>query len=171
MAMAAATSPDVKHPRLELLFTLDEEDGMTGAKALTPESFRGRTMLNLDTEEDDYLLIGCAGGCDTVLTWSLGLTPIDSGDEVVRVSVTGLRGGHSGCDIVENRGNAVKLLTQTLLRGGVYELSRSTPAASEMRSRAREMPLFVDRPDFVIVSLLRPKRSRLAVRTLLLSRT
>jgi len=118
MAMAVATSPDVKHPPLELLFTLDEEDGMTGAKALTPDSFRGRTMLNLDTEEDDYLLIGCAGGCDTVLTWSLGLAPVASGDEVVRVSVTGLRGGHSGCDIIENRGNAVKLLTQTLVRGG-----------------------------------------------------
>ncbi len=134
MAMAVATSPEVKHGPLELLFTLDEEDGMTGAKALTPESFRGRTMLNLDTEEDDYLLIGCAGGCDTVLTWSLALSPVDSGDEVVRVSVTGLRGGHSGCDIIENRGNAVKLLTQTLIRSGGESLRLASINAGSKRN-------------------------------------
>lgn len=134
MAMAAATSPKVKHGPLELLFTLDEEDGMTGAKALSPESFRGRTMLNLDTEEDDYLLIGCAGGRDTVLTWSLGLTPVAPGDEVVRVSVTGLRGGHSGCDIIENRGNAVKLLVQTLIRGGGDNLRLVSISAGSKRN-------------------------------------
>lgn len=134
MAMAAATSPDVRHGPLELLFTLDEEDGMTGAKALTPDSFRGRTMLNLDTEEDDYLLIGCAGGCDTVLTWSLALEPVGAVDEVVRVSVTGLRGGHSGSDIVENRGNAVKLLTQVLVRGGGEGLRLASIGAGSKRN-------------------------------------
>ena len=115
LALAVATSPDVVHGPLELLFTVDEEDGMTGAKALTAESFRGRRMLNLDSEEDDTLCIGCAGGCDTNLSWTLKAAA-PAGDEVCKVSVTGLRGGHSGCDIHEGRANAIKLLVRTLLR-------------------------------------------------------
>ena len=64
LALSAATSPEVVHGPLELLFTVDEEEGMTGAKALGRESFRGRRMLNLDSEEGETLYIGCAGGCD-----------------------------------------------------------------------------------------------------------
>lgn len=116
MALAAATSPDVTHGPLELLFTIDEESGMSGAKALTPKSIRGHRLLNLDSEEDDALYIGCAGGCDSTLTFEPKLEPLEPGHAITRVKVSGLRGGHSGSDIQENRGNALKLLVRTLLR-------------------------------------------------------
>ena len=115
MALAVAFSSDATHGPLELLFTIDEEAGMSGAKAVTPEFFHGRRLLNLDSEEDDILCIGCAGGCDTTLAWTCTGSPIDKGAEVFRVVVDGLRGGHSGCDIHENRGSAIKLLVRTLL--------------------------------------------------------
>jgi len=116
LALAIAISPEVVHGPMGLLFTVDEEDGMTGAKARSRESFRGRRMLNLDSEEDDALYIGCAGGCDTNLTWTLETEPPPKGGDVCRITVTGLRGGHSGCDIHEGRANAIKLLVRTLLR-------------------------------------------------------
>jgi dipeptidase D len=119
MALAAATSPDVVHGPLEILLTLDEEDGMSGAKSLAPDHFRGRRMLNLDTEADNSLTIGCAGGTDTVMTWEFPLSAIDGGSEVLRVSVTGLRGGHSGTEIHEKRGNANKILASVLAAAGV----------------------------------------------------
>ena len=114
LALAAATSPDVKHGPLELLLTIDEEAGMTGAKALEGDLFNGRIMLNLDSEEDDVIYIGCAGGCDTTLAWEFASEPVAEGAEICRVIVRGLRGGHSGGDIHLNRGNAVKLLARTL---------------------------------------------------------
>jgi dipeptidase D len=116
LAMAAATDPDLPRPPLELLLTVDEEMGMSGAKALAPDFFRGRRMLNLDSEEDDAIYIGCAGGMDTSLTWELPTSPLPADAEVCRVTVRGLRGGHSGGDIHENRGNAIKVLVQTLRR-------------------------------------------------------
>lgn len=122
MALAVATSKDVVHGPLELLLTIDEEAGMTGAKALTPESFKGRRMINLDSEEDWALYIGCAGGCDSNLNFTLPTSPMASAEEACRVEVTGLRGGHSGCDIHEGRANAIRLLTRTLEAAGVKEL-------------------------------------------------
>ncbi len=113
MALAAALDPEVKHGPLELLFTIDEEDGMTGAKALTPESFTGRQLLNLDSEEDTVIYIGCAGGCDTNLDVGFATASVTE-TEALRVAVRGLRGGHSGCDIHENRGNAIKMLAAVL---------------------------------------------------------
>jgi dipeptidase D len=118
MALAAACSAEVVHGPLELLFTVDEEAGMTGAKALRPKSFRGRRLLNLDSEEDDALYIGCAGGCDASLSWEFASSPPPPGAEICRISVSGLRGGHSGCDIHENRGNAIKLLAKVLSTAG-----------------------------------------------------
>lgn len=118
MAFAAATSKDVTHGPLELLLTCDEEAGMTGAKALVPTSFEGRRLINLDAEEDDFIYIGCAGGCDSNLTWSY-VTKSLNGESACRVTVRGLRGGHSGGDIHEGRGNAIKLLVRTLRRAGI----------------------------------------------------
>lgn len=119
LALAAATEKDVKHGPLELLFTTDEEAGMTGAKALTPKSFKGRRLINLDSEEDDSIYIGCAGGCDATLLWECGATPIDDGLKVCRVDVTGLRGGHSGGDIHENRASANKTIARVLRTAGI----------------------------------------------------
>ncbi len=121
MALAAATSPDVVHGPLEILLTIDEEAGMSGAKALTPASFKGRRLINLDSEEDDALYIGCAGGCDTNLTWTFPAEPAADG-EACRIVVEGLRGGHSGCDIHESRANAIRLVTRVLCRAGVTGL-------------------------------------------------
>jgi len=114
LALAAATSPEVVHGPLEIVLTVDEEAGMTGANAISPETFRGRRLLNLDSEEDDVFYIGCAGGCESDLSWEFPTEPAPN-LEAVRVSVRGLRGGHSGGDIHENRGNANKLLVRTLL--------------------------------------------------------
>ena len=122
LALAAASSPEVTHGPLEILCTVDEEAGMTGAKVLEPGFFKGRRMLNLDSEEDDVIYIGCAGGCDATVTWELAAGPLPAGAEVCRVSVAGLRGGHSGGDIHLNRGNAIKLLVQTLRRAKQPEL-------------------------------------------------
>jgi dipeptidase D len=107
---------------LELLLTCDEEAGMTGAKALTPTSFKGKRLINLDAEEDDFIYIGCAGGCDTNLTWSLPTSAL-AGEKTLRVTVRGLRGGHSGGDIHEGRGNAIKLLTRVLRATGDVRLA------------------------------------------------
>lgn len=112
MALAAASEPDVVHGPLEILCTIDEEQGMTGAKVLAPDFFRGRRLINLDSEEDAAIYIGCAGGCDTTLTWELPTS--DARGDACRVTVAGLKGGHSGGDIHLNRGSAIKLLVRTL---------------------------------------------------------
>jgi len=122
MALASASDKSVTHGPLELLFTVDEEAGMSGVRGLDPQFVHGRRLLNLDSEEDDVLYIGCAGGCDVVLTWELPTAPLPAGGETVRVSVGGLRGGHSGADIHLNRANAVKLLTQTLIAPDAADL-------------------------------------------------
>lgn len=114
LALAAASSKEVKHGPLEILCTIDEEMGMTGAKVLEPTFVRGRRMLNLDSEDDEAVYIGCAGGRDSTLTWELPTAKALAGSEACRVTVSGLRGGHTGGDIHENRGNAIKLLIQTL---------------------------------------------------------
>lgn len=114
MALAAAIDPNVKHGKLELLNTVDEEAGMTGAKALKSDFFKGKIFINLDSEDDRAIYIGCAGGSDTTLTWKLKLKPCTGNCEPTRVVVSGLRGGHSGGDIHENRGNANKVLARVL---------------------------------------------------------
>lgn len=118
LALAAAADPDVVHGPLEILCTIDEEMGMTGAKALASDFIKGRRLVNLDSEEDNAIYIGCAGGCDTNLTWRFPLNNLSAGNEACRVKISGLRGGHSGGDIHENRGNAIKALARTLLRSG-----------------------------------------------------
>ena len=134
MALAAACSPEVKHGPLELLFTVDEEAGMSGVKALTSSSFTGRQLLNLDSEEDDKLYIGCAGGCDTILRWKLDSASPGVGMKSVRLCVTGLRGGHSGGDIHENRGNAVKLLIRAMRLAGGGDMQLAAIKAGSLRN-------------------------------------
>lgn len=114
MAMAAALDPEVIHGPLELLMTIDEEMGMGGAEALTGDFFAGRRLINLDTEEDTAICIGCAGGIDTTLSFPTPMAAVPAGHEGLHVVVSGLRGGHSGGDIHENRGNAIKVLARTL---------------------------------------------------------
>jgi dipeptidase D len=114
-AMAIAKDPDSVHGPLELLCTVDEETGLTGAKQLDPSIVSGRIMINLDTEEDGAIYIGCAGGADVRSRLPLSRRRGLLNTVPVRVAVRGLRGGHSGMDIISNRANAIKLATRTLL--------------------------------------------------------
>lgn len=119
-AMAAATDPSVKHGPLQLLFTVDEETGLTGAMKLDARLVKGKTLLNLDSEEDGVLFVGCAGGADTHLFFAPAWTSASRGTTPYLLEVKGLRGGHSGLNIIENRGNALKLLAR-LLAAAVIE--------------------------------------------------
>ncbi|MBK8980096.1 MAG: aminoacyl-histidine dipeptidase [Planctomycetes bacterium] len=112
-ALAVLESTDIRHGPLEVLVTTDEETGMTGAKALKPGWMRSHWMINLDSEEEGELTIGCAGGLDTVARRCVRLEPAPAGT-VLRLEVSGLKGGHSGIDIGVGRANALKLLAQVL---------------------------------------------------------
>ena len=117
-SMAAAEDEAVVHGPLELLFTVDEEVGLTGAGELQPGFLEGRILLNLDSEELGSVCVGCAGGGDSTVTIPLARTDAPAGTAALKVNVTGLRGGHSGIQIGEQRGNAVKILTRVLWEAG-----------------------------------------------------
>ncbi|NOZ01249.1 MAG: aminoacyl-histidine dipeptidase [Deltaproteobacteria bacterium] len=116
-AMAAAEDPDCEHGPLELFFTIDEETGLTGAFEYDPSLLKGRLLLNLDSEDEGTLYVGCAGGGDTTITLATPSTDVPSGWTPVLVKVGGLKGGHSGLDIGTGRGNAIKLLARALHAG------------------------------------------------------
>lgn len=113
-ALAVLTSRDIQHGPLECLFTVDEETGLTGAFALQPGFFNGRILLNLDSEDEGEMFIGCAGGIDTVIRLPYRKVETPAHKFAVRVSVKGLQGGHSGDDINKGRGNAIKILNRFL---------------------------------------------------------
>jgi len=113
--MALLSSTDIPHPAIEALFTIDEETGMTGALSLQGGMLSGAILLNLDTEADHELTIGCAGGVDVTATGSYSTVP-PTGHSAIRISVSGLTGGHSGADIHLGRGNANKIMNRLLLQ-------------------------------------------------------
>ncbi len=114
MMLAILASNDIQHPALECLFTVDEETGLTGAFALDNKLLKGEVLINLDSEDDGVIFIGCAGGIDTTAT--LEYTPEKSHEGYFAFSVTvkGLKGGHSGDDINKGLGNANKILNRYL---------------------------------------------------------
>ena len=112
--MTILSSDDIAHPPVEALFTIDEETGMTGAQGLKGGLLNGKILLNLDTEEDNELTIGCAGGVDVTATHSYSADSTPGGMVGYRVFVRGLKGGHSGVDIHLGRGNANKLMNRLL---------------------------------------------------------
>jgi len=105
---------DLVHGPLELLFTIDEETGLTGASGLASDMLEGRQLLNLDTEEEGALYVGCAGGADSTLTLPLATTAPPADHTGLELKLSGLKGGHSGVDIHLQRGNATKLLARAL---------------------------------------------------------
>ncbi len=112
--MALLESKDVPHPSLEALFTIDEETGMTGAMGLEGGILQGEILLNLDTEEDDEIDIGCAGGIDVTASRSYKeVAPVSNGI-TYGIEVKGLKGGHSGMDINKGLGNANKIMNRLL---------------------------------------------------------
>ena len=112
--MATLSSNDIDHPALEAFFTIDEETGMTGAKEMDGSLLDGQILLNLDTEDDDELSIGCAGGIDTNTSYSYKTQPIADNSLCFEIKVKGLLGGHSGMDIDSGRGNANKWMSRLL---------------------------------------------------------
>lgn len=112
--MAVLSSTDISHPPIEALFTIDEETGMTGALNLEGGLLDGNILLNLDTEEDTELTIGCAGGVDVTANGTYKTSTADSNMKGFTISVKGLTGGHSGADIHLGRGNANKIMNRIL---------------------------------------------------------
>lgn len=112
--MALLASTDIPHPALEAFFTIDEETGMTGAKEMDTSLLSGTILLNLDTEDDDELSVGCAGGIDTNTFFTYNETAVNTGFSLVQIQISGLLGGHSGMDIDKGRGNANKWLARLL---------------------------------------------------------
>lgn len=112
--MAILEDNSLKHGKLECLFTIDEEVGMIGAFGLQPGFLSGSVMLNLDTEEEGDLTVGCAGGADINATFKYKVVEADSNEVAYTINLTGLRGGHSGGEIHEGRANANKLMARFL---------------------------------------------------------
>ncbi len=113
-ALAVLEAEDLTHGPLELLFTVDEETGLTGAAGIDAAMITGRTLLNLDSEEEGVLYVGCAGGGDSHLTIPVQVIQTPPRCAAVEISLQGLKGGHSGCDIDLQRGNAIKLLARAI---------------------------------------------------------
>ena len=112
--MSILESNSIKHPAIEALFTIDEETGMTGAIGLQAGYLDGEILLNLDTEDDDEIGVGCAGGIDITATKNYALQEVSSKVHAFKVTVKGLQGGHSGMDIHKGFGNANKLMNRVL---------------------------------------------------------
>ena len=115
--MAILESTDIEHPAIEALFTIDEETGMTGAMGLKGGLLSGGILLNLDTEEDDEIGVGCAGGIDVTATRTYNEEETPEFKIGYKVTVKGLQGGHSGMQIHEGLGNANKLMNRVLFDG------------------------------------------------------
>ncbi|WP_406657675.1 aminoacyl-histidine dipeptidase [Methanolobus sp. ZRKC2] len=114
MALVIAKDKELPHPPLELLFTVDEETGLTGANELMPDFISGKILFNVDSEDEGVFVIGCAGGMNTIISISLKFTPVPEDYIVCKLAVDGLAGGHSGVDIHEKRANANKILAMVL---------------------------------------------------------
>jgi dipeptidase D len=162
-ALAVLASPEIQHGDLEVLITVDEETGMTGAFGLPQGWLRSAYLLNLDSEVEGELIIGCAGGTDTVARRRIDWVAPMAGRVPVRVRVYGLKGGHSGMDIAANRGNAIRILAEVLAALGErvqWQLAR-VDGGNKRNAIPREAAavLFVRRED---EALLRAEVARLA---------
>lgn len=115
-ALAILSANDIQHGSLECFFTADEEMGMTGAFGLQPGFLKGKILINLDSEDEGELFIGCAGGMDTMIEFDYHKEEIPGGMYSCKISVTGLKGGHSGDEIDKGLGNANKLLNRFIWR-------------------------------------------------------
>ncbi|WP_028829436.1 aminoacyl-histidine dipeptidase [Proteocatella sphenisci] len=114
MAMAVLDSNDLSHPCLEVILTVQEETGLTGAKMLDPEKVNSRTLINIDSEEEGKLLTSCAGGIRSKLDLPVEWTSLETEYDTYKLTVGGLSGGHSGAQINLGRGNAIKILGRVL---------------------------------------------------------
>ena len=114
LMLALGEDPSLSHPALELLLTVEEEEGLGGANYVDPSLLSGKTLINLDSEEEGVFTTGCAGGCSTYMTLPVSWSPAASKETVFQLKISGLRGGHSGEDINKQRGNANKISARVL---------------------------------------------------------
>ncbi len=117
--MAVLEASDLEHGPIECLFTIDEESGMTGAKGLNKGFLDGKILLNLDSEDEGELYIGCAGGLDTVITFQYLQDKIPENSQAFKIYVEGLKGGHSGDEINKGIGNSIKIMNRYLYSAGL----------------------------------------------------
>lgn len=122
--LAILESNEISHGPLECLFTVDEESGMTGAHGIDPDFLQSNILINLDSEDEGELFIGCAGGIDTLATFRYKETKVPSHSIGYKVSVAGLKGGHSGDEIDKGSGNSNKILTRILWHARQHYKSR-----------------------------------------------
>ncbi len=149
-ALAIATDYTFNHGPLELLFTVDEETGLTGANHLVKGFIEGKYLLNLDTEEDGCFYVGCSGGMDTVGTMKLEYEPVNEELMPYLLFVSGLKGGHSGININDRRANAIRVIAQLLVRIDNFNYRlQSITGGSKRNAIAREAEaiLFVNPSD------------------------
>jgi len=132
--MAILASNDIAHPAIEALFTIDEETGMTGAKGLEGGILQGDILLNLDTEEDDEIDIGCAGGIDITAKLAYTAEAVPADTTALKVIVKGLHGGHSGMEIHKGLGNANKILNRLLGELHTYNVRVATIDGGGLRN-------------------------------------
>lgn len=114
-SLALMEAKDVEHGPLEFLFTVDEETGLTGASALQPDFLMSKTLINLDSEEEGQIYVGCSGGKTTTFSWKLATEAVPKNYVPMVIKVKGLKGGHSGLEIDKGRGNSLKILNRVLL--------------------------------------------------------
>lgn len=150
--MAVLASTEIQHPAIEAMFTIDEETGMTGAMKIDASNFSGTILLNLDTEDDDELSIGCAGGIDTNTTYSYQTVEVPATAKTIEISIRGLLGGHSGMDIHRGRGNANKWMNRLIYQAvsvfPVYVTSIDGGSLRNAIPRESTAVISVDETDF-----------------------
>ncbi|HSL23062.1 MAG TPA: aminoacyl-histidine dipeptidase [Vicinamibacterales bacterium] len=157
--LAIMEDKGLQHGPLEFLFTIDEETGLTGANHLEPGFLESRTLMNLDSEEEGALYVGCAGGKDTTATWTIETEAAPSGTVPLEIRVSGLRGGHSGLEIDKGRGNALKILNRALIvLGDLGARLSSINGGNKRNAIPREAQALV----FVPKAKLQPARKLMA---------
>lgn len=122
--LAILESSEIAHGPLECLFTVDEESGMTGAHGIDPDFLQSSILINLDSEDEGELFIGCAGGIDTLAKFRYKEAKVPPNSVAYRISITGLKGGHSGDEIDKGLGNSNKILTRILWHARQHYKSR-----------------------------------------------
>ncbi|MEJ2194738.1 MAG: aminoacyl-histidine dipeptidase [Ignavibacteriaceae bacterium] len=156
-ALATITDPDVVHGPLEILLTVDEETGLTGANNLKQGFVTGDYLLNMDSEEDGAFYVGCAGGIDTIGSFDIQTEKCDPAQSVYKLVISGLKGGHSGLDIIAGRGNAIKILSRALNRLEKTDFSVASLDGGSLRNaipREAEAILLIKDENFEFASKL-----------------
>ncbi len=118
LALTLAEDDALARPPLELLFTVDEETGLTGANRLEPGFVHGKILLNIDSEDEGVFTVGCAGGVESRLRMPVAVSPVDTDTAILQLEAGGMRGGHSGVDIHKQRANAIRVIARALDRMG-----------------------------------------------------